>query len=163
MLFWLGVGVVLVVSIAAVTLKNQWHRLFPSGEASEVYARYAGEEGINAAYVKGYRINDSMAVDVTLLEAADSAGWARLCVDFSIPKTPDDAEKLQEEGYDIIWTRYGCADDPCKSIDETVERWVVVTISPKMRAVSVFHTTDNEQAKNIFIHNLRYDINQCKK
>ena len=36
-------------------------------ECSEVYRRYEGLEGIDAAYIKNYRVNDTLTLPVTLL------------------------------------------------------------------------------------------------
>ena len=55
--------------------------VFPS-QCSELYKRYANTEGIDATFIKGFRINDTIFVDVTVLEATDSIGWNELRVDF---------------------------------------------------------------------------------
>ena len=57
----------------------------PYWRCSEVYRRYAHVEGVEAAFVKGFPINDTLGVDVTLLRATDSAGWAYLTEAFNIP------------------------------------------------------------------------------
>ena len=54
-------------------------------ECSSLYRRYAHVPGIEAAYVKDYRINDTLTVDATLLHATDSATWTMLWEDFDIP------------------------------------------------------------------------------
>ena len=60
--------------------------IVPESQCSEVYRRYAHVPGVEAAFVKGFPINDTVAVDVTLLRATDSAGWAYLMNKFDLPK-----------------------------------------------------------------------------
>lgn len=68
---------------AAFALKH-CSRQLPESQCSEVYRRYAHVPGVEAAFVKGFPINDTLGVDVTLLRAADSAGWAYLTEAFNI-------------------------------------------------------------------------------
>lgn len=58
-------------------------------QTSDVYRRYADTPGVNAAYIKDYRVNDSVTVCVTLLEAIDSAGWASVKKDFKVEAVLD--------------------------------------------------------------------------
>ncbi len=82
--YWMWVGLLLLVVVAAVTLCKRWYWFFPTRQVSPVYAKYAGTEGLNVAFLKDYRLNDTLTVDVTLLEAQDSARWEELCRDFGI-------------------------------------------------------------------------------
>ena len=58
----------------------------PYWQCSEVYKRYHKVEGVEAAYVKNFPINDTLTIAVTLLQAADSAGWEYLLQAFNIPE-----------------------------------------------------------------------------
>ena len=60
--------------------------IVPESQCSEVYRRYAHVPGVEAAFVKGFPINDTLGVDVTLLRAADSAGWDFLVDTFHVSK-----------------------------------------------------------------------------
>ena len=53
-------------------------------QTSEVYNRYKDVPGVNAAYIKDYRVNDSVTVCVTLLEALDSTSWGSIKKEFKI-------------------------------------------------------------------------------
>lgn len=57
----------------------------PYWRCSEVYKHYSKVEGIRAMFVKDFRVNDTLTVDVTLLEATDSAGWEYMLQQFDIP------------------------------------------------------------------------------
>ena len=84
--FWLVVLLLLLVECAALWVFRSCPRTLSESQCSEVYRRYAHVPGVEAAFVKGFPINDTVAVDVTLLHAADSAGWDSLMMVFHIPK-----------------------------------------------------------------------------
>ena len=75
----------------------------PYWQSSEVYKKYKDVEGIRASYVKDFRVNDTLTVAVTLLEANDT-GWERLLEDFRIP---DALREIAEAATDKnkVWTR----------------------------------------------------------
>ena len=74
------------LAVGAAFALKQCRRTLPESQCSEVYRRYAHVPGVEAAFVKGFPINDTVAVDVTLLHATDSAGWAFLVDTFHISK-----------------------------------------------------------------------------
>lgn len=84
--FWLIVGVVAFLEVLIICLVLQWKYLFPSREVSELYARYADVEGIEASFIKDYRVNDSVFVDVTVLEASNDSAWAVLKKEYKVPE-----------------------------------------------------------------------------
>lgn len=79
--FWVLFLAVLAPALGAITVVHRWYRIFPSDEVSEYYTRYAGREGMDVSYVKGYRVNDTIRLDVTVLEVHDSALWEQVCED----------------------------------------------------------------------------------
>jgi len=83
-LFWLAVGIVSVAEALVLCLAFQRKNVSPSGEVGETYTRYADVGGIDVSYIKDFKINDSVFVDVTLIEASDSAAWVLLKEDFRI-------------------------------------------------------------------------------
>ena len=91
--FWSIFCILLALALGAITLAHRWHRIFPSDEVSDIYLRYRDTDGLDVSYVKKYRVNDTVLVDVTLLETHDSVLWDSLCEDFLIPSI----SKLPEE------------------------------------------------------------------
>ena len=77
--FWILFLLVLALALGAITVAHHWHRIFPTGEVSEYYTRYAGREGMDVSYVKDYRVNDTIQLNVTLLEIHDSLLWEQVC------------------------------------------------------------------------------------
>ena len=76
-LLLLGVGVTVILLPQTV----------PYSQCSEVYQRYAAVDGIDATFIRDYQVNDTLAIDATLLHATDSASWERLLNDFQTPNS----------------------------------------------------------------------------
>ena len=77
-------------------------RTLSEEECGPLYRHYAHCEGVRASYLKGKRVNDTMRVDMTLLQATDSAGWARLQEDFQIPPLSEEHMRLMKDGSSIM-------------------------------------------------------------
>ena len=50
-------------------------QVVPFDQCSDVYKRYADMDGVDATFIKDYKVNDSIRVNVTLLQATDSVSW----------------------------------------------------------------------------------------
>ena len=81
--FWLWLFLALAVYFATITLWKRWYDIFPTKQVSEVYAKYESVDGISAAFMKEYRINDTMRIDVTVLKADNDSMWTVLLQDFN--------------------------------------------------------------------------------
>ena len=77
--------VLFVTVVVAMLAWGYLTRVVPYWQCSEVYKRYSRVEGVRATYIKDYRLNDTLTVAATLLEATDSAGWVGLQEDFELP------------------------------------------------------------------------------
>lgn len=53
----------------------------------DLYGRYAQRADLTVAQVEGFRLNDTVKVDVLILVADDAAAWERLCKEFDIRTT----------------------------------------------------------------------------
>ena len=69
----------MAVAVVAATLAFRlWPRTLSPVQCGEPYRRYAGSDIVRASFIKDKRINDSVSVDVTLLEAVGDSGWVVL-------------------------------------------------------------------------------------
>ncbi|MBR4506765.1 MAG: hypothetical protein IKP21_08325, partial [Bacteroidales bacterium] len=74
----------LLLTLAAVAVLGGtlvlrlWPRSLPPEECSELYRAYMDTPGVDATFIRGFQVNDTVSVDVTLLQTTDSAGWATL-------------------------------------------------------------------------------------
>ena len=94
---WLiAVGIVLLAVSATLVWKYR-PRTVPVEECSELYRRYSDSSHICASYIKDFRVNDSLILDVTVLEARDSVGWDQMKNDFKIKPLPSNIEKVLAE------------------------------------------------------------------
>ena len=85
---------VVVATVVVVQVVRYLPRVVPYWQCSEVYKRYSRVEGVRATYMKDYRINDTLTIGVTLLEATTDSGWAMLQENFGVPVVPKEYEEL---------------------------------------------------------------------
>ncbi len=67
------ITIALLLIEASGTVVKHWPRTVPYAQYSPIYQRYAAMPGIQAAYIKDYAINDTLSINTTLLESADTA------------------------------------------------------------------------------------------
>lgn len=78
--YWiLPMAVGLVAALLTVIVIRS-PRTVPLAETSEVYRQYRHLPGVRAAFIRQMPINDTMRLDMTLLEAEDSAAFADLLI-----------------------------------------------------------------------------------
>lgn len=53
-------------------------------DEGSLYHRYSDRKGLTVAEVDGFSLNDSVMVDVVILQAEDDEEWQRLCDEFDI-------------------------------------------------------------------------------
>ena len=136
----------LLVGLAYMVVR--WPRTVPPAECSEVYRRYSEVEGIRASYLKDYRVNDTVTVGVTLLEAETDSGWARLQEDFEIPVLGDN-EKEEITGNRSVGFKRLPAIEPKDSMERCL-----TTYSREKQRVCVFHIRDDAQYLALILYSL---------
>lgn len=157
--FWLLVGIILLVELAAITLWKRWYWFFPTGQVSEVYTKYAGTDGINVAFFKDYRINDTVFVDVTLLEARDSVIWTTLKKDFEVPNPPPDVQQFIDNGEDLIYVKVIPKSTTTDTILDSYSN-NLLAISHLKRTLTVFHIKNKEELNAVRHYNYDKSTNQ---
>lgn len=157
--FWLLVGIILLVELAAITLWKRWYWFFPTGQVSEVYTKYAGTDGINVAFFKDYRINDSVFVDVTLLEATDSVSWTTLKKDFEVPDPSPDFQQFIDNGEDLIGVKLIPKSTTTDTILDSYSN-NLLAISHLKRTLTVFHIKNKEELNAVRHYNYDKSTNQ---
>ena len=133
-------------------------------QSSEVYKRYCEVEGIRATYVKDYRVNDTLTIGVTLLQATDSAGWEYLLQEFNIP---EDMKMLSAICDIFEWqakrespeTRVTITKDDCDTC-LTADDIVLCAISFKNHEICFFHTQDKSEVTAVENYNFDNMINK---
>ena len=152
---------IFVVAYAAVRIP----RTVPYEQCSEVYKRYCDVEGVRATYIQDFRVNDTLTVGVTLLEATDSAGWEYLCGEFNI--LPGMIEAAEEDSTMDVWTRKsikGHPETPYKKSDanhqegETEPVVEIVSMSMSKQEVCIFHAQNDEECDAIFYNRINANL-----
>lgn len=105
--FWGTYCLLLAIAFGAITVAHHWRSIFPTDEVSEYYTRFAGCEGMDVSYVKGYLVNDTLRLDVTVLEVHDSAVWEQTCNELGLITTEYIMTQIPEEYRDIYFDPNG--------------------------------------------------------
>ena len=123
--------------------------------SSEVYKRYSRVEGVRATYIKDFRVNDTLTVGVTLLEATDSAGWEYMVEAFNI--LPEAIEVAKEIPDADVWVWQILKNHPeTKYVSDSIYNQKnigieIVSASMIKQQICIFHTR-NEQEHNAIFH-----------
>ncbi|MBR3487820.1 MAG: hypothetical protein IKH33_00735 [Bacteroidales bacterium] len=136
----------LAVGVALVVVRCP--RTVPWEQCSEVYKKYSQMDGINAAYIKDYRINDTLTVAVTLLEATTDSGWAVLQEDFNVPVVPKEYEELFCGDSNKVSVEGVPKKVPLYFGEDTIYNDLIVT-SRYRRTIAHFVITSREQKRLI--------------
>ncbi len=151
---------IIFLAIVLVALAVRlWPRTVPFDRCSDVYKRYAAVDGVVATFIKDYKVNDTVFVDVTLLEATDSMGWTTLKKDFEVPDPSPDFQQFIDSGEDLI----GVKIIPKSSASDTILTPYpndVLAISRLNRTLTVFHTKNEDEAHTVIHYNFDKSTNQ---
>lgn len=145
---WLiAVGIVLLAVSATLVWKYR-PRTVPVEECSELYRQYSGDSHIRASYIKDFRVNDSLTLNVTVLEALDSAGWDTLVYrHFFVP--PFEQEKQLFLNDQEETARIAPKKDISLPTDPTCTENDFLILSHTKKALYVFHIENNDQLTTI--------------
>ena len=157
--FWTIVALLALVETLVLFCVFQWRYIFPSHEVSEIYTRYENTDGIDASFIKDFRVNDSVFIDVTLLEAKDSAGWATLMHDFAVP---DIDPKIRQHIYNkkelVFYQTLTPSHYPISIPSDTI-LFDVLAISYYAHTLTIFHAKNEKGLLSVFRHNFQESIN----
>lgn len=128
-----------------------WPRTVPFEQCSEIYQKYANEEDIKASFIKDFKVNDTVFVDVTLLEAIDSTGWDILKKDFEVDSLPPELQQLVDNGEDLVFTK----SRPKSEIDKSDFPNDLLAISHLSHTLTVFHIKSDIEKHAVYNHNYK--------
>lgn len=154
--FWTVVCILAVIELLVCYLVLQRKHIFASHEVSELYSRYSNTPGIDASFIKNLRINDTVFVDVTLLEIHDSNMWETVCRDINIVSInlfPEETKKsiFKPNSFMLFYS----PPDSAKITDTSTQAKDMVVVSHYNRCISIFHTQNETQRKAILNSKLR--------
>ena len=98
---WITTLLLCIIAVAVTTVCVTCSRTVPLSQCSDIYRRYADNPDIGAAYIKDYKLNDSLILSATVLQAKNDSGWTTLRKDFNIVITHIDSVAL-ENNFDVL-------------------------------------------------------------
>ena len=151
--FWVIIVILTLVEALAFYFAMQWKNNFASDNVSDVYTRYEKYGNLSVSFIKNYRVNDTVCVDVTLLEAKDSIGWNILCKDFYIPVLDSASQKKVDDGEDLIFSARLNKNDLSQPVKDTSDESVIRAFSYLHKNVCIFHTRNKDEDHAVFYYN----------
>lgn len=148
--FWAVVFALLVLEVVVGLAVWQWPRFFASRYASDLYRTYADIPGIDATFLHDYRVSDTVAVDVTILQATDSVGWERLTNDFGIISLPKEALEFLGQDSNMTTFKRVSRTDLSPMEEKVSEDYFLLVVQNFKHRIFVFPIEDDTQLGKIF-------------
>ena len=156
-------GVVALASTVAVLCDIHSRRVVDS-EVSEVYRHYVGRPDLKVGFVKDYRVDDSITVDVTTITAKDSAGWEALLRELNVSEyTITIQREARKEGIAAVTTDYRLKQHPDIRVSMGNDNKLdLLFFSYQDQIVFIFDVESKDQANRISNYKSKDYINQVK-
>lgn len=125
-------------------------QVVPANQCSAIYQKYAAMEGVDATFIKNYKVNDTVTVNVTILEAKTDSSWIELQSDFNVPVIPEEFKELIEN-MNTIDCRLAPKNKYNLPMDTIHYNNDAVAVSRSTKTISIFHLKKNTPIDDIFI------------
>ena len=123
-------------------------QVVPFDQCSDVYKRYADMDGVDATFIKDYKVNDTVRVDVTLLEAQTDSAWTILQTDFNVPIIPEEYRELVASSNSVdFWL--ASKDNPKDRTDTIISHNDIIVMSRQMQTICICHIENRHQSDAI--------------
>lgn len=149
----------LLIVLGALAVKL-WPRTVPFEQCSEVYKKYAGADGVDATFLKDFRVNDSVAVDVVLLEARTDSAWGMLLQEFNITPPPQEVTEILGDDRIDIWG--APKKDYSLPMDSILLNNDLIAMSWTDRRISVFSIETMQQLRSVMHNQFKESISQSQ-
>lgn len=143
---WLITIIICLVILGGGAVVLLLPQVVPFDQCSDVYKRYADMDGVDATFIKDYKVNDSIRVNVTLLQATDSVSWNIIAKDLNVPPPPEIPDEYKglfiqsnSFGYFIVKNK------PNEDKQMHDKRKDICTFSREKMTICIFHTCDETQ------------------
>ena len=125
-------------------------QVIPFDQCSDVYKRYADMDGVDATFIKDYKVNDTVRVDVTLLEAQTDSAWTQLTDDFNAQLPPD----MPPPPPNTVDFWYAPHDNYSHPMDTILTNNDIIAVSHDIRTIAIFHIESEKQIDAILYHQI---------
>lgn len=120
-------------------------QVVPFSQCSDVYKRYAKMDGVDATFIKDYKVNDSVVVSATLLETEDTCMWEKLCEDIHVPSITIIPEEFKDMFFSEKTFEYIVKKDSTFVDRKDTYLKNLYVYSRKNMTICVFHSLTEEQ------------------
>ena len=154
--FWI---LVVALCLVAAGLSLWLLREAAARRVSDLYRRYEPNPHLSVAFIEGFKVNDTLSVDVTTVTALDDEGWDTLRADFRIPELPPLFQQKIEDGKDMLSLRFVSKTDPSHTMDSVdMLNNNVIAISRLKRTICIFYTSTIAEQQCIYYNQLEKNI-----
>ena len=140
----------LTLAVATAVGVVVWRHVLPMRSVSDLYRRYEHADGIAASYIHNFPVNDTLRVDVTLLEATTDSAWQALCADFAISNM---VETIKQIAPHVVFSRQVSRRDYSKVVFGDSPDAECLAISCDSKTFAVFHTRNAAEMHAVFCYN----------
>ena len=99
----------------------------------QLYKQYASRPGLTVAEVEGFKLNDSVGVDVVMLQAESDEAWQQLCREFDL------------RGTETVVSWLGNPQKPTQRVKWTGRPVMRVVASHKRHTIAFYHLENEQQ------------------
>jgi len=145
----------LLLTALGVSAVAAWRYILPERQVSDIYRRYEHSDGIAASYIHNFPVNDTLTLDVTLLEAITDSAWAVLVRDFKMDELSPLLQMLIDRGENLVFSKLIPKSRPSPSSENDVLAYSYTT-----RSVSIFHIANDGEKHAVLYHNIKKSIDQ---
>ena len=151
--YWTIALTALTVFLVVVGVWKMWPRTVPLEECSGIYQRYHDNPHVAATFLKDFRVNDTVTVDVTLLEAKDDEGWEEMQKRFNIIPLPQEVvDILGEKAETEVEVWLAPKNNYHLPMDDILLNNDVLSVSRKKKQLCIFETVSEKQIDAISKH-----------
>ncbi len=136
----------LLLTLLGVAAVAAWRYLLPERHVSDLYRRYHNADGIAASYIHNFPVNDTLTLDVTLLEATTDSAWNGLVKEFNFGDQFN-AELPSDTNAVSFW--FAPRNHYNLPMDSTLLNNDIVVASQYRKTMAVFHITSEDQVNAI--------------
>jgi hypothetical protein len=127
-----------------------WRYTAPQRHVSDLYRRYENADGIAASYIHNFPVNDTLTLDVTLLEATTDSAWQALCADFALS---DIVEEMKKVAPSAVFSRQVSRHDYTQVLLGDSPDAECLAISCDTKTFAIFHTRNATEMHAVLYHN----------
>ena len=152
--------ILLTLAVATAVGVVVWRHVLPMRSVSDLYRHYEHADGIAASSIHNSHVNDTITLDVTLLEATTDSAWQALCADFALS---DFVETIIQTAPHVVFSRQVNRRDYTQVVLGDSPDAEILSVSCDSKTFAIFHIHDTTEIYAVLHHNYKKSINQSSE